>query len=357
MKKLNIKPILKLINGVCMSNQTKENIQTDLLSFTDKDICNENVEFSFIDLFSGIGGFRLAFESIGGKCVFSSDIDKWANETYFLNFGEYPKGNIENIFTDEIPNHDILCAGFPCQPFSIGGYRKGFCDTRGTLFFEIERILKDKMPRAFILENVKGLINHDKGKTFKIIKKSLKDLGYSLFYEVLNSKDYGIPQNRERIYIVGFKDKIDYFKFPNPLNKEINAFDILENNLKGFSITKTAEKHLETHLNSFELKKKIKKTYPLFATEIRPSRCSFRNDGISPCLTAKMGTGGNNVPILVSEKRKLSVRECLRLQGFPESYKIKENYFQSYKQVGNSVTVPVVKYIGEEIVKTLFNGI
>ncbi|KZX12881.1 DNA cytosine methyltransferase [Methanobrevibacter curvatus] len=340
------------------TTQEKNQTQTKLSFFAynlSKSYPKLNESFTFIDLFSGIGGFRLAFESIGGKCVFSSDIDKWANETYYLNFGEYPEGNIEKISANSIPDHDILCAGFPCQPFSIGGYRKGFCDTRGTLFFQIERILKDKSPKAFILENVKGLVNHDKGKTIKIIKRRLRELGYSIFYDVLNSKDYGIPQNRERIYIVGFRDKITSFRFPNKLNVKINAFNFLENGLVGFSITEIAKKHLEVHYERYKSKKKIKKDFPLFATEIRPSRCSFRNDGISPCLTAKMGTGGNNVPVLVNEQRKLSVRECLRLQGFPENYKIKENYSQSYKQIGNSVTVPVVRLIGEEIIKKLFN--
>ena len=309
--------------------------------------------FSFIDLFSGIGGFRLAFESLGGKCIFSSDIDKWANETYNLNFGEYPYGDITKIPTDEIPTHDILCAGFPCQPFSIGGYRKGFCDTRGTLFFEIERIIKAKQPKAFLLENVKGLINHDKGKTFKVIKDSLKNLGYSIFYKVLNSKDYNIPQNRERLYIVGFKKNINHFNFPTPQYSKSNINEILEKNVQGHNISETASKHLKKHYKIFAEKKKINDNYPIFATEIRPSRCSIRNDGYVPCLTAKMGTGGNNVPVLVNENRKLTVRECLRLQGFPESYKIKDNYSQSYKQIGNSVTVPVIRLIGQEIIKYL----
>jgi DNA (cytosine-5)-methyltransferase 1 len=339
-----------------MKYNKKNEIQTDLLHFNNKNDKKDNkkVDFTFIDLFSGIGGFRLAFESIGGKCVFSSDIDKWANETYYLNFGEYPKGNIEEISAKEIPTHDILCAGFPCQPFSIGGYRKGFCDTRGTLFFEIERILKDNIPKAFILENVKGLTNHDKGNTFRTIKKILEKIGYNIYYQVLNSKDYGIPQNRERIYIVGFKKKVNNFKFPQMIERNCNAMNILEKGLKGFFISQTAEKHLNSHYEIYKNKKKINHKYPLFATEIRPSRCSFRNDGISPCLTAKMGTGGNNVPILVSEKRKLSVRECLRLQGFPEDYKMKENYSQSYKQIGNSVTVPMIKYIGQEMINVLF---
>lgn len=332
----------------------KYEIQSTLNDFVPKSLTyDKNKEFTFIDLFSGIGGFRLAFESIGGKCIFSSDIDKWANETYYLNFGEYPKGDISKIHVDEIPYHDVLCAGFPCQPFSIAGHRKGFSDTRGTLFFEIERILRAKMPQAFLLENVKGLINHDKGNTFKVIKKSLTDLGYTLFYNVLNSKDYGIPQNRERIYIVGFKDKVTSFNFPSPILSKSNINSLLESNVEGHDLSKTASNHLKMHYSNFVEKKHINENYPIFATEIRPSRCSIRNDGCSPCLTAKMGTGGNNVPVLVNENRKLTVRECLRLQGFPEHYKMKDNYSQSYKQIGNSVTVPVVKLIAKEIIKCL----
>jgi DNA (cytosine-5)-methyltransferase 1 len=182
--------------------------------------------FKFIDLFSGIGGFRLAFESVGGDCVFSSDIDKWANQTYFENFEEYPCGDITKIPTSDIPSHDILCGGFPCQPFSIAGRRLGFGDTRGTLFFEIERILKEKRPRAFLLENVKGLVNHDKGNTLKIILTKLKELGYNVFYEVLNSADYGVPQNRERIYLVGFLDNVQDFNFPLPLKKKVNYIQL-----------------------------------------------------------------------------------------------------------------------------------
>ena len=314
---------------------------------------NETKDFTFIDLFSGIGGFRLAFESVGGKCIFSSDIDKWANETYYDNFGEYPHGDISKIDANEIPEHDVLCGGFPCQPFSIGGYRKGFCDTRGTLFFEVERILKEKKPKAFLLENVKGLTNHDKGNTFKVIKQSLTNMGYSIFYKVLNSKDYGIPQNRERIFIVGFKNKISSFTFPNPIYSKSNINELLEHNVEGHDLSETASKHLKKHLANYLEKKKINEEYPIFATEIRPSRCSLRNDGYSPCLTAKMGTGGNNVPVLATENRKLTVRECLRLQGFPESYKMKDDYSQSYKQIGNSVTVPVIKLIAKEMVKYL----
>lgn len=309
----------------------------------------------FIDLFSGIGGFRIAFESHGGECVFSSDIDKWANETYSLNFGECPAGDISKIGTNEIPDHDILCGGFPCQPFSIAGRRLGFADTRGTLFFEIERILKEKKPRAFLLENVRGLTNHDKGNTLKVILAKLNELGYSVFYQVLNSADYGVPQNRERIYIVGFREKVVNFEFPSPVKEKANVGDILEKDVKNHDVSEIARQHIKKHYEKLMNTKKPSEEYPLFATEIRPSRCVFRNDGFSPCLTAKMGTGGNNVPVLVRDLRKLTVRECLRIQGFPETFKMKENNSHSYKQIGNSVSVPVVRAIAKKIVETL-NG-
>lgn len=316
-----------------------------------KGLKNEK-KFTFIDLFSGIGGFRLALEGLGGKCVFSSDIDEKASDTYEENFGERPSGDITKIPSEEIPDHDILCGGFPCQPFSIGGFRKGFEDTRGTLFFEVERILRDKKPKAFFLENVRGLINHNKGRTFSIIKKRLNELGYDLHYKIFNSKDYGIPQNRERIFIVGFNKK-NSFTFPNKKLDLIPIEKILEKNVKGHGVTEIAKKHILNHLNSQKHKKKVALGGKIIVTEVRPSRCTIRNDGISPCLTAKMGTGGNNVPILVDEMRKLTVRECLRLQGFPEEFKMKENYGQSYKQLGNSVTVPLIKRVAENIVKEI----
>ena len=311
------------------------------------------MKFKFIDLFCGIGGFRIAFESAGGECVFSSDIDRWANETYNNNFGEMPKGDITKIKSEEIPNHDILCAGFPCQPFSIAGKRLGFSDTRGTLFFEVERILKDKKPRAFILENVKGLVSHDNGNTLRTILNKLDELGYSVFYKILNSADYGVPQNRERIYIVGFREKVSEFNFPLPLKNKINVKSILDQNVKNHDLSEIAKSHLRGHHRKLISQKKIIEENPLFATEIRPSRCVFRNDGFSPCLTAKMGTGGNNVPVLVAEERKLTVRECLRIQGFPDTFLIKENNSQSYKQIGNSVSIPVIKAIAKEIVNKL----
>ncbi len=317
----------------------------------------------FIDLFCGIGGFRIALESLGSRCVFSSDIDKHACKTYNDNFGDYPLSDISLINEKEIPDFDILCAGFPCQPFSIAGLRKGFNDTRGTLFFDIARILKEKKPQVFILENVRGLVNHNSGKTLNVILNTLAikingiknidkfddNLGYNVFYKVLNSKDFGVPQNRERIYIIGFLNKNITFNFPSPkkVGKSIN--DILEKNIKDHFVSKTAEFNIKNNLK----KKGISNKENLIAYEIRKSKCSFRYDGISPTLTAKMGTGGNNVPVLVNEMRKFTTRECLRIQGFPESYKIERNKSHSYKQIGNSISVPVIALVAKEVFKAL----
>lgn len=308
----------------------------------------------FIDLFSGIGGFRLAFESVNATCVFSAEIDKHACDTYQKNFGENPFCDVHALNPSSLPSFDILCAGFPCQPFSLAGQRKGFNDTRGTLFFDIERILKEKQPTAFILENVKGLVNHDKGKTLKVILETLEiKLNYKVFYQVLNSKDYDIPQNRERIYIIGFKNHHTEFIFPKKLKQTINLSDIREKKSEGTNISELAKAHIITHLHNHKNYNNIKNNPLLLSYEIRKSRASFRFDNISPCLTAKMGTGGNNVPIFVNEMRKFSTRECLRIQGFPESYKITPNTAQSYKQIGNSISVPLVTLLAKEMLKHL----
>lgn len=316
----------------------------------------------FIDLFCGIGGFRIAFESVGGNCVYSSDIDKYACETYKENFNDFPLSDITKINEKDIPDFDILCAGFPCQPFSIGGLRKGFQDTRGTLFFDIERIIKEKRPQAFVLENVKGLVNHDKGKTLNVIINKLADrvngkknvnkfkdcLNYDIHYKVINSKKFGVPQNRERIYIVGFDKKVD-FKFPIG-NKEKKLTEVIDYSLEKNTISLILDKNIETHLKNHKKYLEIKDLEYLLAYEVRKSRSTFRFDNLSPTLTAKMGTGGNNVPVLVNQKRKLSTDECLQIQGYPKNFKIKPNYSQSYKQIGNSVSVPVIKSLAKEMV-------
>jgi len=315
----------------------------------------------FIDLFCGLGGFRVALESLGCECVFSSDIDKYARETYKENFGEYPAGDITVIDEKDIPDHDILCAGFPCQPFSIGGKRLGFEDTRGTLFFDVLRILKEKRPATFFLENVAGLCNHDGGKTIDTIIGCLKEIDYVPIFKVINAKDVGYPQNRARWYCVGF-DKTRFpnitedYDFPFPTKKDLKyTIDSLIDDevSEDYIITKTCKDNIAAHVQEFMSSGRYDSNHVLIANEVRKSRCNFRCDGISPCLTAKMGTGGNNVPVVVSKDRKLTERECLRIMGYPDSYKIKENFHQSYKQIGNSVIVPIVKDISEKLVKIL----
>jgi DNA (cytosine-5)-methyltransferase 1 len=305
----------------------------------------------FIDLFAGIGGFRIAMESAGAKCVFSSEIDSSASETYRVNFHEQPDGDITKIDSKKIPNHDILCAGFPCQPFSLGGYRKGFEDTRGTMFFEIERILTDKKPKAFILENVTGILSHNKKNTIEVIRKKLKKKGYVIFEKILDAKDFDLPQNRRRWFCVGFRKdlKIDTFDFPTGKGLTKSVYDLLEKNVIGHEITKIAAKHIKFHYNNF----KKSSSSMTIASEVRPSRCSMRDDGLVPCLTAKMGTGGNNVPIVVEQGRKLTVNECLQLMGFNQDFQMKENYHQSYKQIGNSIVVPIVSSIADKVIKKI----
>lgn len=312
------------------------------------------MSFTFIDLFCGMGGFRIAFEKAGGKCVFSSDIDKYAQETYCLNFGEVPSGDITKISASDIPNHDILCAGFPCQPFSTAGKRLGFEDTRGTLFFEVARILKEKKPVAFILENVRGLANHDGGKTLNVILQTLDEIGYDYKYAILNAKDYNVPQNRERWYCIGIrKDSkvlIENFAFPKPEKLSYTLPMIIENNVDGdeYKVSNRCKENIEF----FVKEKNITVEPSTLAYDIRPSRCHFVKGDISNCLTAKMGTGGNNVAVVISQMRKLTERECLRIMGYPDTYKIKKG-FQTYKQIGNSVVVPVICRLAEELVKVL----
>lgn len=295
--------------------------------------------YKTIDLFAGIGGIRLGFESHGCKTVFSSEWDKSAQDMYEANFGERPFGDINNISPKNIPDHDILLAGFPCQPFSIAGKQLGFEDTRGTLFFNIETILKEKSPYAFLLENVRRLTTHDKGRTFKIIKRKLEMLGYHLHYKILNSLDFGIPQKRERIYIVGFKDRIE-FNFPKPLGfyEPLSKFLDKEDEVpqKYFASSKIVEK-----------RQKCLKKYPPY-----PSIWHENIGGnISPLpYSCALRAGGSYNYLLVNGKRRLTDREMLRLQGFPEDFVINVPYTQVRKIAGNSVTVPVIKKIAKEMI-------
>ena len=312
-------------------------------------------KIKFIDLFCGLGGFRLALEKQKCKCVFSSDIDEAVSKVYENNFGEYPSGDITKIDAKDIPEFDILCGGFPCQSFSIAGKRLGFEDTRGTMFFEVARILRERQPKAFILENVKGLTNHDKGKTLDVILNTLKDLGYDYVYKVLNSSNYGIPQSRERWYCVGVRKDLNIKLNPDdifpPEQLLLYSYDDVIDSKKPYKdyiISETCKKNIESYID----KVKDKTSKYTLAYEIRPSRCQFRANGISPCLTAKMGTGGNNVPVVVELNRKLTEKECLKLMGYPDSYKIGTGA-QAYKQIGNSVIVPILEYISKQLVELL----
>ncbi|WP_083195997.1 DNA cytosine methyltransferase [Arcobacter porcinus] len=298
-----------------------------------------------IDLFAGIGGIRLGFQEAFGEnidFVFSSEIDKYAQQTYYANFGEIPYGDITKIDERDIPQHDIILAGFPCQAFSVAGLRKGFEDTRGTLFFDVARIAAYHKPKLIFLENVKGFVNHDKGNTFKVVKQTLEELGYSIHSKVLNAKDFGVPQNRERIYILAFLDKVD-FNFPDNLNKNVSIHNMFE--------TKIDDKY---YYNDKPLFKKIKDDIVDKDSIYQWRRKYVRENksGVCPTLTANMGTGGHNVPIIRDDKgiRKLTPKECLNFQGFPKNFKLPNLADgQLYKQAGNSVVVTVIKEIAKSI--------
>ena len=298
----------------------------------------------FIDLFAGIGGLRLGFESVGGKCIFSSEIDKFACDTYEKNFGERPAGDITKISAENIPDFDILLGGFPCQSFSIIGKQEGFDnETCGTLFFEIERILKLKKPAAFLLENVKNLRSHDGGKTFKIICEHLNSLGYKVHAKILNSLDFGLPQKRERIFIAGFLENI-FFEFPQPFAKEnyLELEDILEKNVD-------KKYFVREEIKNSRLQRLKNKNYP---------QPYISHENISGSITphpysSALRAGASANYILINDERRPTEREMLRLQGFPENFQINLPYGQVKKLCGNSVSIPVVKAIAEKMISAL----
>lgn len=301
-------------------------------------------KFSFIDLFAGIGGIRLGFEAAGGHCVFSSEFDENACKTYEANFGEHPSGDITKIDAKDIPDFDILLGGFPCQAFSIIGKKEGFeNETCGTLFFEIERILKEKRPKAFMLENVRNLTAHDKGKTFKVIRTHLEALGYTVYAKVLNALDYGVPQKRERIIIVGFKDNI-LFSFPEPvpMSKRKTLKDILE--------TDVDEKYyVKERIRDSRLMRLKDPNYPKPYISHENMAGSITPHPYSSCLRA--GASANY--ILINDERRPTEREMLRLQGFPDDFKIVVSYGHIKHQTGNSVAVPVIKAVANQMIKAL----
>ncbi len=371
------KDAINFVKGILSEKYPEKKITNKLaeealqyLIFNNKDTvpfpAPETPDFKFIDLFAGIGGFRLAFQNLGGKCVFTSEWDKYSKKTYRANFGEIPFGDITKPETKNfIPdNFEILCAGFPCQAFSIAGKRGGFEDTRGTLFFDVAEIIKKKQPKAIFLENVKGLRNHDKGKTLSTILNVLReDLGYFVPEpKVINAKDFGVPQNRERIFIVGFHPStgITEFEYPEPTNKTVVFEDVKEENEVSvkYYLSTTYINTLRKHKARHESKGNG------FGYEIIPD-----NGTANAVVCGGMGRERNLVyddrltnykPVTKIQGkvnregiRKMTPREWARLQGFPDNFKIVVSDVQAYKQFGNSVAVPAIQATASKILEKL----
>jgi DNA (cytosine-5)-methyltransferase 1 len=313
-------------------------------------------KFTFIDLFAGIGGIRLAYQNLGGTCVFTSEWDKYSKQTYEANFGELPHGDITKIDERDIPDHDILLGGFPCQPFSLAGVSKknalgrahGFEDeTQGTLFFDVARIIGHKKPKVFMLENVKNLLSHDKGNTFKIIKKTLEQLEYSVYFKVLDGKHF-VPQHRERIIIVGFRNDVfnkkEQFQFPVLPEQSTKVRDILEDEVAS---KYTLSDKLWNYLQEYAIKHRAKGNgFGFGMTDL---------NGISRTMSARYYKDGAEILIPQNGKnpRRLTPRECARLQGFPDDFIIPVSDNQAYKQFGNSVVVPLMQAVGKNVVQQL----
>lgn len=346
-----------------MTEQTMQDCVREAVAYYVSDIKKKTEKgeaidsFRFIDLFAGIGGMRIAYERAGGKCVYSSEWNKYSQQTYFANFGEQPEGDITQVEAEDIPDHDILVAGFPCQPFSIAGVSKknslgretGFEDkTQGTLFFDVCRILKEKRPKAFMLENVKNLCSHDRGRTFKVITESLDELNYEVFYAVLDGQDF-VPQHRERIIIVGFdrerygKDVKFDFKI-TPVDPKPVMKDILD---KKVDEKYTLSDKLWIYLQNYAAKHKAAGNG--FGYGIAPL------DGVSRTISARYYKDGSEILIKQRGKnpRRLTPRECARLQGFPEDFKIPVSDTQAYKQFGNSVVVPLMENVAKLVVNNI----
>lgn len=307
---------------------------------------------TFIDLFAGLGGFRLALESLGAKCVYSNEWDEPVQKVYAENFGDVPEGDITQVDEKTVPDHDILCAGFPCQAFSISGKQKGFEDSRGTLFFDVARIIKEKKPKIIFMENVKNFASHDGGQTLDVVKATMEELGYQFNQKVLNAVDYGVPQKRERIYMVCFRNDLNIkdFHYPKafPLNKHVEDFLLDDEKLvEGLYVDRP-----DTYFNGVE-----DDSY-----SIKPIRLGIVNKGgqgeriystkgIAITLSAYGGgifakTGGY---LINGKTRKLHPRECARIMGYPDTYKMSESLNQAYKQFGNSVVIDVLQMIAQEI--------
>ncbi|MGF3114312.1 DNA cytosine methyltransferase [Facklamia sp. P13055] len=331
-------------------SSTKENTIICEDSFEYQNIKNEKEradKMKFIDLFAGIGGTRQAFEDDDYECVFSSEWDQFAAKTYEANYGETPYGDITQIDENDIPDHDVLLAGFPCQPFSNIGKREGFAhETQGTLFFDVLRILKAKQPKMFLLENVKGLLNNDKGRTFNIIIKQLTELGYSVFYDVLDAQNFGLAQRRERVIIVGFHPSLNVKEFELPHGNEnirVPVKDILERNPKGYTISK----HLQ---ENYLFKKDDGKPQIIhFESDIRVNTLVSSYHKIQRLTGTFVEDGETGL-------RLLSELECKRLMGFPDDFLFPISRTQMYRQLGNSVAIPMVKAVADEMKKVMIEG-
>lgn len=316
---------------------------------------------SFIDLFCGIGGFRLALESFGAECLFSIDNNKQAVDTYDTNFNSNSYGDITKLNEINVPKHDILCAGFPCQSFSISGKQKGFEDTRGTLFFDVVRIADYHKPKILFLENVGNLKNHDKGRTFKIIKNTLRSIGYNVYYDILNASNFGVPQTRKRIYIIAIRKDIDNhnFKFPQETNELISIKNILLPNEECEDLM--LKKEYDLDLDKVKKFNKIQNRPLRIGTVNKGGQGDriYSENGHAITLSAEGGGNGARTGLYYIDKkiRKLHPRETARLMGFPEDYILNPSINQAHKQFGNSVIVDMIQYITKEIVNdgSVFN--
>lgn len=314
---------------------------------------------TFIDLFAGLGGFRLALESMGAKCVYSNEWDEPVQKVYADNFGDTPEGDITKVDENSIPDHDILCAGFPCQAFSISGKQRGFEDSRGTLFFDVARIIKAKKPKVVFMENVKNFAVHDNGHTLEVVQATMEELGYKFFQKVLNATDYGVPQKRERIYMVCFRNdlNISEFTYPKPfkLTRHVEDFLITDDAIVENLYVERPDTYFSTTDDSKYSDKPIR-----LGTVNKGGQGEriYSTKGIAITLSAYGGgvfakTGGY---LINGKTRKLHPRECARIMGYPDSYKICSSYNQAYKQFGNSVVIDVLQYICIEIGNALRYG-
>ena len=312
--------------------------------------------YTFIDLFAGLGGFHLALASLGAKCVYANEWDVPAQQVYKKNFGITPEGDITKVDEKMIPDHDIVCAGFPCQAFSISGKQLGFQDSRGTLFFDVARIVKEKRPKVVFLENVKNFASHDNGKTIAVVEATMRELGYTFDYKVLNAVNYGIPQKRERVYMVCFREDIakNGFSFPKTLKLTRHVEDFLlddESMVKKLYVNRP-----DTHFNGVKDDKYSDKSIRLgIVNKGGQGERIYSAKGIAITFSAYGGgvfakTGGY---LINGKPRKLHPRECARLMGYPDSYILSPNTNQAYKQFGNSVVVDVLQYIAIQIGKAL----